>query len=154
MRSDSGPRFAAENIIQARECAALVIEPIVVEERIADPPPSETIDNDVELVFGRAFGRRAVPGEDALIESVHFIDDRQLDLQSGVGDRANDFAETRDDHSFILMDNEQQRSPLECGQNEKNSQDRHQPALQKPHNGRDSCGPRSDIDHVHGDALV
>ena len=126
MRSDSGSRFAAQNIIQARECAALVIEPVVVEERIADPPPSETIDNDVELILGRAFGRWAIPGEDTLIESVHFIDDWQFDFQSGVRDRANDFTETRDDHSFILMDNEQQGSPLERRQNEKNSQDRHQ----------------------------
>ena len=125
MRSDSGSRFAAQNIIQARECAALVIQSVVVEERIADPPPSKTIDNDVELVFGRAFGRWPIPGEDTLIESVHFIDDRYFNFQSGVCNRANNFTETRDDHSFVLRDNEQQRSPFEGGQNKKNPQDRH-----------------------------
>ena len=102
VRSDSGSRFAAQNIIQARECAALVIQSVVVEERIADPPPSKTIDNDVELVFGRAFGRWPIPGEDTLIESVHFIDDRYFNFQPGVRNRAHNLTETRDDHSFVL----------------------------------------------------
>ncbi len=76
MRGDSGPRFAPQNIVQARERTPLVVEPIVVEKRITDTPPRETIDNNVELVFSRTFGRRAVPSEDALIKTVHLIDDR------------------------------------------------------------------------------
>src|SRR5437868_302948 len=135
VRGNSGSRFASKNVIQPRQRTAFVIEPIIVQERIADTPSSKTIDNNVELVFGRAFSRRSVPGEDTLVKTVHFIEHGQFDLQSAACDRANDFAETRDDHSFILMDNEKQRSPLECSQNEKNSQDRHQSALQKAHNG-------------------
>src|SRR5436309_6534059 len=103
VRGDSGPRFAPQNVIQSRQGTALVVEPIVVEEWVADTPPGETIDNNVELVFGRALGGWAVPGEDTFVESVHLIDDRQLNLQSRVCDRANDFTKTRDDHSFILM---------------------------------------------------
>src|SRR5438067_8774477 len=154
VRGNSGSRFASENVIQARQGTAFVVEPIIVEERIADTPSGKTIENNVELVFGRAFSRRSVPGEDTLVKTVHFIEHGQFDLQSGVCDRANDFAETRDDHSFILMDNEKQRSPFERCENEENPQNRHQSALQKAHNGRNSRGSWSDIDHVHWDALV
>ena len=154
VRGDSGSRFASENVIQARQRTAFVVEPIIVEERIANTPSGKTIENNVELVFGRAFSRRSVPGEDTLVKTVHFIDHGQFDLQSRACDRTNDFAETRDDHSFILRDNEKQRSPFERGQNEKNPQDRHQSALQKAHNGRNSRGSRGDIDNVHWDALV
>src|SRR6266498_2685525 len=119
MRGDSGPRFASQNVIQTRERTALIVEPIIVEKWIADTPPGETIDNNVELVLGGTFGRRAVPGEDALVKTVHLIDHRQLDLQSGTCNRANDFTKTRDDHSFILVNNEQQRSPFKRGQDEK-----------------------------------
>src|SRR6266481_1801520 len=87
----SSPRFAAQNVIQSRQGTALVVEPIVVEEWVANTPPGETIDNNVELVFGRALGRWPVPGEDTFVESVHLIDDRELNLQSRVCDRANDF---------------------------------------------------------------
>jgi hypothetical protein len=154
VRGDGGSRFAPQNVIQARQRTAFVVEPIVIEERIADPPSSETIDNNVELVFGRAFSRRSVPGEDTLVKTVHFIDHGEFDLQSRACDRANDFAKTRDDHSFVLMDNEKQCSPFERGQNEKNPQDRHQSALQKADNGRNCRGSWSDIDNVHCDALV
>ena len=106
MRGDGGAGLAAEDVIEARKRAALVIEPIVVEEWIADPPPGEAIDNDVELILGRSFSRWPVPGQDALIEAVHLVDHRQLDLQSGVRDSADDFAKTRYDDVFVLMDDE------------------------------------------------
>src|SRR5437762_1821846 len=106
MRGDGGAGLAAEDVIEARKRAALVIEPIVVEEGIADTPTGEAIDNNVELVLGRAFSRWPVPGQDALIEAVHLINDRQLDLQSGIRDGADDFAKTRDDDVFVLMDDE------------------------------------------------
>ena len=105
--------FAAENVVEARKSAPLVIEPIVVQHRIADPPPGETIDDDVELVFGWTFDGRAVPGEDAFVEPLQLIDDRQLHLQTRRGDRANDFAETRDDHRLVLRYDKEQRSPFE-----------------------------------------
>src|SRR5438034_6118763 len=107
MRGDGGAGLAAEDVIEARKRAALVIEPIVVEEWVADPPPGEAIDNDVELILGRAFSRWPVPGQDAFIEAVHLVDHRQLDLQSWARDGANDFAKTRDDDVFVLMNNEQ-----------------------------------------------
>ena len=153
VRCHGSPRFAAQNVIQARERAALVVESIVVKEWIADTPPGETIDNDIELVFGGTFGGRPVPGENALVEALHFVDHRQFYLQSGSRNGANDFAETRDNDRFVLMDHEEQRSPFERGQDEKNAQDRHQPALQKPHNGREGRRSWSHIDHVHGDVL-
>ena len=65
MCGDCRAGFAAENIVEARERATLVIEPIVVQHRIADPPPGETIDDDIEFVFGWTFDGRPVPGEDA-----------------------------------------------------------------------------------------
>src|SRR4029077_1826285 len=54
VRGDSGSRFASENVIQARQGTAFVVEPIIVQERIADTPSGKTIDDNVELVFGRA----------------------------------------------------------------------------------------------------
>src|SRR5436190_18693721 len=93
--------FAAENIVEARERAPLVIEPIVVEHRIADSPPGKTIDDNVELVLRWTFGRRPVPGEDAFVEPLHLVDERQLNLQPRRGDATNDFAESRDDHRLI-----------------------------------------------------
>jgi hypothetical protein len=107
VRGDGGARLAAEDVVKARERTAFVIEPIVVQERIADMPPGKAIDNNVELVLGRAFRRRSVPRKDALIEPVHFIDDWQLDLQSGIGDGPNDFTEPCNDDVFVLIDNEQ-----------------------------------------------
>ena len=80
MRCDGCARFAAENIVETRERAALVIEPVVIEEWIADAPTRETIDDDVEFVLGRTFGRRTVPGEDAFVETLHLVDDRQFHL--------------------------------------------------------------------------
>jgi hypothetical protein len=151
VRGDCSAGFATENIVEARERASLVIEPIVVQHRIADPPPGETIDNDVELIFGWTFGRRPIPGEDAVVEPLQLIDDRQLHLQPRRGDRANDFAEPCDDRGFILVNDKQQRSPLKRSQNEKNPEDRHHPALQKPHNRRHCSGSWSNIDHVHGE---
>src|SRR5207248_5287544 len=150
VRSDSGPRFASQNVIQTRERTALVVEPIVVEKWIADTPSGKTIDNNVELVFGRAFRRRSVPGQNAFVKTVYFIDHRQLDLQSGTCNRANDFTKARDDHRFILVNNEEQCSPFERGQDEKNPQERHHSALQKAHNRGDSSGSRSHVNHVHG----
>ena len=123
MCGDCSAGFAAENIVEARERAPLVIEPIVVQHRIADSPPGETIDDDVELIFGWTFGRRPVPGEDAFIEPLQLIDDRQLHLQPGRGDSANDLAETRDDHRFILRHDKEQSSPFQHSQNEQNAQD-------------------------------
>src|SRR5207245_8202371 len=130
------------------------VERIKVKERITDTTSSKKIKNNVDLVFGRAFSRRSVPGEDTLVKTVHFIEHGQFDLQSGVCDRANDFAETRDDHSFILMDNEKQRSPFERCENEENPQNRHQSALQKAHNGRNSRGSWSEIDHDQWEGVV
>jgi len=62
---------------------------------------------------------------------VHFIDDWQLDLQSGIGDGANDFTEPCNDGVFVLMDNEQAAFPIERVKNEKNPEIEHQRALQK-----------------------
>src|SRR5882757_1000222 len=153
MCGDCSAGFAAENIVEARESAPLVIEPIVVQHRIADPPPGKTIDDDIELVFGWTFDWRPVPGEDAFVEPLQLIDDRQFHLQPGRGDSANDLAETRDDHGFILVNDKQQRCPFKRSQNEKNPEDRHHPALQKPHNRRHGSWARSNIDHVHGELL-
>src|SRR5439155_25718669 len=130
-----------------------VIEAIVIEKWIADAPPGKAIDNDMELVFGGTFGGRPVPGENALVEALHFVDYRELYLQSGRGNGANDFAEARDDDGFILMDHEEQCSPFQRGENEKDAQNRHQPALQKSYDRRKSRGSWSHIDHVHGDVL-
>src|SRR5438876_160303 len=94
--------FAASPRPSERKRAAFVIEPIVVENRIADVPARKAIHDDVEFVLGGAFRRRSIPGQDALVEAVHFVDDRQLYLQSGRGDRANNFAETRNDNVLIL----------------------------------------------------
>src|SRR5947207_2375663 len=116
-----GPRLAAEDVVEARKRAAFVIEPIVVENRIADVPARKAIHDDVEFVLGGAFGRRSIPGQDALVEPVHFVDDRQLYLQSGRGDRANDFAETRNDNVLVLMNDKQERSPLQRCQNKKDA---------------------------------
>ncbi|KAG0505430.1 MAG: hypothetical protein Udaeo_12360 [Candidatus Udaeobacter sp.] len=118
-------RFAAEDVVETRKSTPLVIQPIVVKHWVTDSPPGETIDDNVELVLGRAFGRRPVPGDYALVEPLHLIDERQLHLQPRGGDCANDFAEPRDDHRLVLVHHEEQRSPFQCGQNEKNAQDRH-----------------------------
>src|SRR5204863_9135759 len=91
--------------------------------------------------------------QDALVKTVYFIDHWQLDLQSGTCNRANDFTKARDDHSFILVNNEEQCSPFERGQDEKNPQERHHSALQKAHKRGDSSGSRSHINHVHGEVL-
>ncbi len=103
MRGDCSAGFAAENVVQARQRAPLIIEPVVVEHRIAESPPGETINDDVEFIFGRTFGRRPVPGEDAFVEPLHFIEDRQLHFQPGRVNRANDLSEPRDDDRFVLM---------------------------------------------------
>ena len=153
VRGDGGARLAAENIVQARERAPFVIEPIVVEHRIADAPPGETIDDDVKLVFGWTFNGWPVPGEDAFVEPLQSIDDWQLNLQPGRGDRANDFPEPRNDYRFVLWHDKEQRSPFQCGQNEKNAQDRHKRALQETNRSRHRSGSRSHIDHVHGELL-
>src|SRR5712671_7491143 len=102
MCGDCSAGFAAENVVEARERAPLVIEPIVVQHRIADPPPGETIDDNVELIFGWTFDGWPVPGEDAFVEPLQLIDDWQLHLQAGRGDGTNDLAETRNDHRFVL----------------------------------------------------
>src|SRR5436190_3055422 len=110
--------FAAENIVEARERAPLVIEPIVVQHRIADPPPGKTIDDDIELVFGWTFDGRPVPGEDAFVEPLQLIDDRQLHLQPGRGDCANDYAEPYNDLGFILVNCKKQRTPFKHIENQ------------------------------------
>src|SRR5215217_2651031 len=114
MRGHRGAGFAAQDVIQARERTALVIESIVVQDWIADAPARETIHNNVEFVLGRAFGRRTVPGENAFIEALYLVDNRQLHLQSRRSDGANDFAETGDDYVFILLHHKEQRSPFKC----------------------------------------
>src|SRR5213080_2473988 len=141
--SRTGFRPLVTRMISTRSCVATAV-------RVSLPRMSSSRDSALRS----SLSRRSVPGEDTLVKTVHFIEHGQFDLQSRACDRANDFAETRDDHSFILMDNEKQRSPLERGENEENPQDRHQSALQKAHNGRNSRGSRSDIDNVHWDALV
>ena len=88
-----------------------------------------------------------------LLEPLQLIDDGQLHLQPGHGDSANDLAETRDDHRLVLVHHEEQRSPFQCDQNEKNAQDRHERALQKTDRSRHGSGSRSYIDHVHGELL-
>src|SRR5205085_7794228 len=95
VRGDGGARLAAEDIVQARERAPFVIEPIVVEHRIADSPPGETIDDDVELILGWTFDGWPVPGEDAFVEPLQLVNQRQLHLQPGRGNSADDLAETR-----------------------------------------------------------
>src|SRR5206468_9228395 len=134
--------FAAENIVEARERTPLVIEPIVVQHWIANPPPGKTIDDDIELVFGWTFDWRSVPGEDAFVEPLQLIDERHLHLQPRRRDCANDFAETRDDHGFILVNDKQQGSPFKRSHNETNPANRHHPALQTPHNRRHASWSR------------
>src|SRR5436305_1157329 len=95
--------FAASPRPSERKRAAFVIEPVVVENGIADVPARKAIHDDVELVLSGAFSRPSVPSQDALVEAVHFVEDRQLYLQSGRGDRTNDFAETRNDNVFVLV---------------------------------------------------
>src|SRR5712675_697555 len=153
MCGDCSAGFAAENVVEARERAPLVVEPIVVEHRIADSPPGKTIDDNVELVFGWTFDGRPVPGEDAFVEPLQLIDDWQLHLQPGRGDSANDLAETRDDHRLILRHDEEQRSPFQCGQYEKNAQNRHERVLQKTDHSSHGSGSRGYIDHIHGELL-
>src|SRR5439155_4412045 len=151
VRGDCSAGLAAENIVQARKRAPFVIEPIVVEHRIADSPPGKTIDDNVELIFGWTFDGWPVPGEDAFVEPLQLIDNRQLHLQPGRGDGADNLPETRDDHRFVLRHDKEQRSPLQRGENENNPQDRHERALQKTDCSGYNSGAGCNIDHVHGD---
>src|SRR5437762_10866285 len=45
---DGGARLAAEDVVKARERTAFFVEPIIVQERIADTPSGGAIDNDVQ----------------------------------------------------------------------------------------------------------
>ena len=80
MRRHRRAGFAAQDVVEARERAAFVVQAVEIEERVADPPARETIDDQVELVLGGALRRRAVPGEDAVVEAMDVVDEGQLEL--------------------------------------------------------------------------
>ena len=118
VRRHRGARLAPEDVVEARERAALVVQAVKIEERVADFPAREAIDDQVKLVLGRAFRRRAVPGEDAVVEAMHRVDERHLELQAGRFFDADRFAETRHDRGFVLMHDEEERAPFQRGQEE------------------------------------
>ena len=72
---------------------------------VADLPASERVDQDVSLVLGGHFIGLAVPFENALLDAVHFLNERGLEMQSRVGDRSADrFAKLGDDDLFGFLD--------------------------------------------------
>src|SRR5580765_2634329 len=107
MGSYRRPRFAAQNIVQSGESTAFVIQPVIVEKWIAYAPTGKAIDDEIQLVFGRAFRRRTIPGQNAFIKPVYFIEKWELQLQSRGSFGANGFAEASNNRIFVLTNDKE-----------------------------------------------
>src|SRR5205814_9801149 len=132
VRGYSRTRLASKNIIQPRERTTFIIQSIVVEQRIANAPAREAIHDEIQLILGWAFRRRAVPRQDAFIESIYFIEERQLHLQSRSSFRANSLTEPSNDGIFVLVNDKKHRAPFETSKNKEHPEHSHSSGLQKP----------------------
>ena len=67
-------------------------------EWIDDPPAPKSVHDDVDLVFGRHLHGRSIPLENLFRKAVGDLDERDLEMQSGLRDGlANDSLKLRDD---------------------------------------------------------
>src|ERR1700730_6053250 len=104
MFGDGVARLAAEDIFKARLGAALIVQTHEIGLRIFDTPTRECVDVDVCLVPRRDGNRSAVPFQEALVETVHVLDEWRLEMQTRLGNRASDrFPKLRDDHLLSLV---------------------------------------------------
>ncbi len=60
-----------------------------------------------------SLGRRPVPGEDAVVETMDGIDNGKLELQPGRLLDPDGLAEASHDRGFVLMDGEEKRAPFQ-----------------------------------------
>ena len=127
--SDGRPGLAPEDVVEAGEGAAFVVQAIVIEERVADPPAGETIDDEVELVLGRRLGGRAVPGEDPVVEAMDRIDERHFEFQARRLLYPDRFAKSSHDRGLVLVNGKEERAPLQGGEKEEEADDREHRAL-------------------------
>src|SRR5207253_1234562 len=66
---DGIARLAAENVLEARLGASLIVQPDEIDLGIIDAPAREGIDVDVSLVSGRNSHGQSVPFQEALIDA-------------------------------------------------------------------------------------
>src|SRR5664279_2380636 len=100
---DGVPRLAVHDVVEAALPAPLVAHGLVEPQRVGDAPAGVRVDPDVLLVPGRDLVRVSVILEPALVEPVHFLDERHLEMQAGVlHDAADRLPELGEDHLLGL----------------------------------------------------
>ena len=118
--------FAAQDVLEARLRAAFIFQTHEIGLGIVDPPARKGIDVNVGLVPGRDRDRLAVPFQEPLIDSIHLLDEGQLEMQSRVRDRlAHRFAELGHDHLLGLV--HRVEAAENAAEQEQRSGDRQQP---------------------------
>jgi hypothetical protein len=94
-----------EDVVEAQGGPALVAHALHEEQRIGDAPAGGGVDRNELFAPGRDLIGVAIPGVEALVEAAHFLDEGQLEMQSGIGDGLADRrAELDDDGLLGLVD--------------------------------------------------
>ena len=95
--------LAVDDVVEAALAAALVVHRLVEAQRVGDPPAGVGVDPDVLLVLGRDLVGVAVVLQPALVEAVHDLDERELEVQArGADEPADGAAELREDRLLGL----------------------------------------------------
>src|SRR5437879_8355983 len=108
MFGDSVACLASKNVFQPRLRASLIAQPDEIGLGVVDSPAGKCIDMNVSLVPGWNGNGRAIPFEKSLIDSVDFLNDGKLKVQSRVRDWfSNRFVELRDDDLVRVVNGEE-----------------------------------------------
>ncbi len=79
--------FAAQNVLEARLRAAFIFQAHEIGLGIIDAPAGKGIDVNIGFVPGRNRDRLAVPFQEPLIDSIHLLDEGQLEMEPRVRGR-------------------------------------------------------------------
>ncbi len=97
--------LTAEDVIQAGLGAAFVAQLLIEGEGVFNAPAAKGVHNDVNFVLGGHSGGRAIPLEDALFEAIDRLNERGLEMKTGLDNRFPDgFAELGDDDLLPFTD--------------------------------------------------
>src|ERR1700738_1582087 len=104
MLGDRVPRFAAKDVFEARLSAALVVQAHEIELRFFDPPACEGVDVNIGLIPGGDRDRSSVPFQEAFVETIHALNQWDLEMQPRLGDRFTDrLSKLRNDYLLGLI---------------------------------------------------
>ena len=86
MASDDIARFAADDVVEARQSATLISQTLKVFQWVGNSPSGKRVDDNVEFVAGCHFTGATVPLENPFVEAAYFLNERRFEVQaSAVG---------------------------------------------------------------------